>query len=175
MFNPNQCDHKSPRKLVYYDTVNATLYAFECQKCFNLLSKRVGVKRVSELSDHPLFIVDAVPRSEEKNQKLWDEYREDFAIKQADRMASIAEMNKPSTHTDKEEYQNYLQSSEWASTRQRILTRAKGVCEGCLTSPATQVHHMTYDNIYDELAFQLVALCRGCHEKVHHIKPEDEW
>lgn len=67
----------------------------------------------------------------------------------------------------REEYSSYLQSAEWRAKRAKVLARAKGICEGCGDRRATQVHHLTYAHIRDELLFELVAVCDGCHEKIH--------
>ncbi len=67
----------------------------------------------------------------------------------------------------------YLASPEWAKRRRSVMTRARGVCEGCLSVPATQVHHLSYDNWGDELLYQLVAICDACHEKAHSVRRRD--
>jgi len=61
----------------------------------------------------------------------------------------------------------YLKSPEWRTLRAKRLGFDRGVCQGCLEAPATQVHHRTYNNIGDELLYQLISLCRPCHEKAH--------
>ena len=76
-------------------------------------------------------------------------------------------------HTD--EYWEYLNSSpEWQLKRRKVFARAKNICEGCAEQPATEVHHISYDNIFDELLYQLVALCEDCHKKAHGERSEDE-
>lgn len=65
------------------------------------------------------------------------------------------------------EYETYLQSQEWQETRDRILRRAKGICEGCNQRPATQVHHLTYRHVRAEFDNELVAYCRHCHDRIH--------
>jgi 5-methylcytosine-specific restriction endonuclease McrA len=64
-------------------------------------------------------------------------------------------------------YDKYLQSPYWLNRREKVLRRANGICEGCLTRPATMVHHLTYEHIGDELLFELRAICGRCHEKCH--------
>ena len=64
-------------------------------------------------------------------------------------------------------YDMYLKSEEWAKKRRAVLERDGGICRGCLSRPATQVHHLTYENIYNEFAFELVSICDQCHERVH--------
>ena len=73
-----------------------------------------------------------------------------------------------------EEYYEYLKSPEWKEKRQLVMDRAGYICEGCLQSRANNVHHKTYANIYNEFLFELVALCRQCHESIHDIQKENE-
>lgn len=61
----------------------------------------------------------------------------------------------------------YYSSPEWAMVRQRVMQRARGVCEGCCISPATEVHHMTYENFGKEFLWELRAVCRPCHDRFH--------
>jgi len=64
-------------------------------------------------------------------------------------------------------YQEYLQSDGWDRVRGKVLDRAKYICEGCGERRATQVHHLTYEDPRgEEMLFNLVALCRDCHEKI---------
>src|SRR5262249_17294921 len=68
-------------------------------------------------------------------------------------------------------YESYLSSPEWDDRRALVLKRARGICEGCGQVPATEVHHLTYSHVGNELLWQLVAVCRRCHARVHN--PED--
>ena len=68
------------------------------------------------------------------------------------------------------EYRIYLKSQAWKAKCQAVIKRAKGVCEGCCNAPAQQVHHLSYDNVFDELLFQLVALCTPCHTRLHESR-----
>lgn len=69
-----------------------------------------------------------------------------------------------------EEYGEYLNSWEWKEKRRLVMVRDKGICQGCLVAPASEVHHLTYSHIYNELLFQLVALCSECHENFHAVQ-----
>ena len=71
-------------------------------------------------------------------------------------------------------YGEYQKSAEWAAMRAKVMQRAKGLCEGCLSRPAVDVHHLTYDNVGQEFAYQLVALCRPCHERAHESRADSE-
>lgn len=74
-------------------------------------------------------------------------------------------------------YQAYLFSEEWKNRRSKVFKRAQGLCEGCLDARATEVHHLSYAHVFDELLFELVALCDECHRKTHRFEPvtELEW
>lgn len=60
-------------------------------------------------------------------------------------------------------------SPKWLAIRDRIFSRSGGMCEGCGTRRASQVHHLTYQHLGDEFLWELVAVCRECHERVHDI------
>ena len=68
------------------------------------------------------------------------------------------------------EYELYRRSDTRRAKREKVLRRAKGICEGCHDADATQIHHLTYDHRGDELLFELVALCEACHRKCHPDK-----
>lgn len=69
-----------------------------------------------------------------------------------------------------EKYARYLLSPMWRVKRDRVMKRAGGICEGCGVARATEVHHLTYDRIYEEPLFDLVAICTPCHERIHKDK-----
>lgn len=64
-------------------------------------------------------------------------------------------------------YNLYLDSPEWKTKRLVVITRAKGICEGCGKADATQVHHLNYEHVTQELLFELVAICDACHKVAH--------
>jgi len=70
----------------------------------------------------------------------------------------------------RKEYYEYLKSDKWKLKRQKVMLRDKNICQACLTRQATDVHHLTYKHIYNEPLFDLVAICRPCHEKLHELE-----
>jgi 5-methylcytosine-specific restriction endonuclease McrA len=64
-------------------------------------------------------------------------------------------------------HEAHLQTPKWKALRHRVMARANGVCEGCGMAQATDVHHLTYVRLGDEMLFDLVAVCRNCHNKIH--------
>jgi len=68
------------------------------------------------------------------------------------------------------EYQAYLNSKQWKAKRKIILKRDK-VCVECKSNKATDCHHLTYRHKYKERDYELVGVCRECHEYIHHKRP----
>ena len=71
-----------------------------------------------------------------------------------------------------ERYSAYLQTAEWQTLRARVLDRCQRVCEGCGERPAADVHHLSYRHVGQEFLFELVGLCRECHERLHSTSGE---
>lgn len=65
-----------------------------------------------------------------------------------------------------ERYRAYLRSAQWREKRAAVLERAGGMCEACRVVPAEEVHHTTYDHIFDEPLWELRAVCSACHRAI---------
>jgi len=66
------------------------------------------------------------------------------------------------------EYHDYLQTPEWREKSQAVLRRENFTCEGCGKARATQAHHVTYEHIFDEFLWELRAVCKPCHDRIHN-------
>lgn len=64
-------------------------------------------------------------------------------------------------------YEEHLRSKYWKDIRRLALNRDREICQICKTEPATDVHHLTYENLGHEHLEELISYCRTCHEKVH--------
>jgi hypothetical protein len=65
-------------------------------------------------------------------------------------------------------YRDYLRTPEWRRTRAAALHRAGHACSLDVTHASDlEVHHRTYERLGEELAGDLVVLCRDCH-RIHH-------
>ena len=76
-------------------------------------------------------------------------------------------------------YADYINSAEWSRKRSRVMMRARQgaafpMCEGCGDRPATEVHHLTYQNLGEEFLWELAAVCDHCHERLHHTNAANE-
>jgi hypothetical protein len=65
---------------------------------------------------------------------------------------------------EREKYQLYLASREWAEKKERVKSRSLGTCERCHYAAGEQVHHLTYAHKYQEPLEDLMHLCEPCHE-----------
>jgi hypothetical protein len=65
------------------------------------------------------------------------------------------------------EYEAYLASDAWTQCRAVALMRANEICECCEHFRATEVHHITYERIGQELDSDLMAVCSFCHGLLH--------
>lgn len=74
----------------------------------------------------------------------------------------------------RERYQKAIHSPHWRAIRVIVLRRARGLCEWCQEPTARfQLHHITYKRLGKEWPDDVVALCRGCHERHHYHR--DFW
>lgn len=74
------------------------------------------------------------------------------------------------TNTTFYKYNFYLLSSEWRILREAILIRDKYICQFCKQAEATEVHHLTYENLGNESPNELISTCNICHLKKHDNK-----
>lgn len=64
-------------------------------------------------------------------------------------------------------YLVYLLSDEWKAKRHLVLERDMNLCQHCKQKPAVDIHHLTYEHLFNEPIEDLLALCPTCHSKVH--------
>ncbi len=133
------------------------IYALQC------LDYGRQIRAVSKNSPEVMEMPNRVPFDDEL-QRQWRErqaafYDEQRQQRENDRTKQDAEWWR--------RYDAYLLTPAWRLKRQAVMTRANNWCEGCACRPATQVHHTTYAHVFDELLFQLVAVCDVCHRKLH--------
>jgi hypothetical protein len=67
-----------------------------------------------------------------------------------------------------EDYERYIRESpEWWAIRTKVMRRDDHLCQACRENAATDVHHKNYTHLYEEVLYDLVAVCRECHGKIH--------
>lgn len=144
----------------------AIQYVRQCQRCGNATGQALSRTKATEENDgtEPQAFDEGLSTSfeketEEGTKKITGDYdsRADF---------QRAEFFKW--------YDKYLSGEAWSEKRKKVFSRSKNLCEGCLQGSATEVHHITYDHIGDELLFELVAVCDECHKRLH-LPPDRIW
>ena len=48
------------------------------------------------------------------------------------------------------------------------------ICQICRKRPATEVHHLTYERVFNEMACDLLPVCSACHRAIHYRKPAND-
>lgn len=119
----------------------------------------------------PSWIADLQDRFDQGRSAAIEKIRRSFIAK----ARGASEQQKAQRKAAALSYAAYLRTAEWQLRRSLVLKRAGGICEGCMLEKATEVHHKHYDHAQNELLYDLVALCRGCHMKAHPEHHEQEY
>jgi hypothetical protein len=72
------------------------------------------------------------------------------------------------------EYEAYLLTDAWRKKRNAVFERDKYICQACLVNRAVSAHHLTYDNLFNEPLFDLVSICKPCHDAIHEARKAKE-
>jgi hypothetical protein len=158
-FTPIECDHKYITMLVE-NSNGATHVRRFCNKCHYL---QHGIKKseftaeqLIKLPKRTLEEVNAFKDSIPHDNIEQGEFIRGMHIKQS-------EYNFNVRHN---QYEEYLNSSDWKYKRDIIMARYNRTCQIC-GDRAIDVHHITYEHIQNEYPFELVPLCRQCHKNWH--------
>jgi ribosomal protein L44E len=68
---------------------------------------------------------------------------------------------------------DFRATPEWRNMRNAVMARARFICEACGENAAEQVHHLNYDQGYGCPLYNLRAVCRPCHTRLH--RAGDPW
>lgn len=159
------CRHEGGKELRIYTASNdAKHYRHQCLTCGEAVGQSFPKTSVDGTALHPF------------DEGLPKQYR---TIRGKDKDAIVRKHITKQVSADvrfSRGYNEYLASDKWAAKRRKVLDRAGNICEGCRQAKATEVHHLTYEHLFDEFLFELVALCRPCHTRWHKEEdPEEEY
>lgn len=68
--------------------------------------------------------------------------------------------------SDEDKYQAYIRSQKWRQKAERVKKRDNYRCQTCLSQEDLEVHHKTYEHLYEEPMKDLITLCKFCHEAI---------
>lgn len=140
----------------------------QCQNCGDLRPNSLGGFTKEQREVLPL--VDQQKR--ENRQHRWGEVTAAFWNRVSEKRANQRTLDQQHWM---HKYNAYLNSPAWKSKRQLVLKRDNYLCQCCLNAYATQVHHKSYQFVDlkgNEPAFDLVAICVPCHEKIEAMKQQ---
>lgn len=157
---PQECSHPEWRIVRRVQSNGVAIHVRQCQICgCNGGAIKRGGPEVRGLVDIPDWDQDLTDRWRTNRAAVWQyrrALREDYANRPLDEVW--------------EEYRDYLQSDAWRHRRTLVLERDQYLCQACLINRAEQVHHLTYAHMGQEFLFELVAVCRDCHRRLHPEK-----
>jgi hypothetical protein len=150
------CTHEQQILRYRIHADNSKHYVMQCLDCGE---KVEAVKRVALTDDQERY---ALPW----NQELQDQ-------KRAERSEAFRQIQDELWAQRRADHAEYLQSPEWQERRRLRLEQDNHRCQarlsGC-SNLATQVHHLTYESWGNEPLFELVSVCRSCHEQISSRK-----
>lgn len=144
------CDHDDAELRTHVHSDGRPFIKLECQVC--------GKRGNAMPQAHPAvrdLAEDPPPIDETISERWWSE---------------ITAKRQAEWDAQRSQYRNeYLNSPEWRKRSAMVLFRDRGLCQAKLDDCehiATDVHHRTYDNVRNEPLYDLVAVCRSCHERI---------
>lgn len=159
-YQDDACDHHGTVIVARTNAAGGQFFSRYCAHCgvkWGAMIKRADAEREG-------IAADLTEEQMERRAEVYLAQRQAHFDKIVDAAAERAFEERPE---NTQAYQDYLRSPRWRKKAEAILKRAGGTCEGCLSRPAEEVHHTTYAHIYNEFAFELLALCAPCHRRYH--------
>jgi len=150
---------RSPLKIVIVEQTEKTIRLLhQCVMCGGIVNRHLPLSRKKYGDDIREEMNEY--RFQEWKQRVHDDY---LLIKE-----DIDKNN--FEHSRYGKYMAYLGSPEWKTKRQMVLKRDSYLCQSCKQKEAVDVHHLSYDNLYNEILEELISVCVECHNKIHDDK-----
>lgn len=146
----------------------------QCRNCGNVRPNAIG--GYDKDAREKLPSIDLTAR-EAREKTYAEQYREFYAKIAADRHKNATSRRDQIRSNWFKDYNKYLDSPEWREKRALVLKRDGNLCQCCLLNVATQVHHKSYEFVDlkgSEPAFDLVAICGPCHDRIEEIKKRNK-
>lgn len=154
-----RCPGTEPRFTRRLINANVTVH-IQCMGCGRSMSG--GLKRADFAHWQDFHLWDDTPR-ERLDAELESERQ--AGIQRSDEVRERLDQAIAQRRTD---YARWLLASpDWQRLRDRVWIRAGGNCEACLNARAKDVHHITYHLGRLPPAWELRAVCRACHDRLH--------
>jgi hypothetical protein len=162
------CDLPAPKPVKLITSAGTIQVRNQCQNCGDVGANSLG--GYSKEQRETLPALDQGKR--EARHHKWGEVTTAFWNKVSEKRANRQALGKQQWM---HQYNAYLNSPTWKAKRLLVLKRDNYLCQCCLDAYATQVHHKSYQFVDlkgNEPAFDLVAICVPCHEKIEAMKQQ---
>jgi 5-methylcytosine-specific restriction endonuclease McrA len=152
------CDHSANalRERILND--GGTAWYKQCLNCGRAASQAIKRQPNQEIEKWDVNLVKVFDDKIDKQKKALEKIF----------ISRTAEIQTGSSRS----YEDYLQSEVWREKRLLVLQRDNFICQGCLKVSATEVHHLNYEDVPNELLFDLISLCSSCHKRAHRREIE---
>ena len=150
-----RCEHPASEIRYKVDSLGRRHYHNQCLTC--------GFAITSALKHDSVSDQDSVRPFNKLLEAAWWKARQERQHEIGAQQRSERERELLALHGD------YLKSPEWRAKRAAVLARDGCQCQAMLpgcTKIATQAHHLTYDHWKNEPLFDLVSVCRSCHDEI---------
>lgn len=162
------CDHQASILVRFIDAGGRASVRYQCQQC----GESQGNVKKNEVND-----IAALPAWDESLRTGWRQKK----TAMVERIYKWREHQQKSAEAEKsrlwwQNYTAYLRSPEWYALRQFVLKRDNFVCQGCgkrFEQHQLVCHHKSYvgyNRIGKTFAFEVVTLCRKCHNEWHQVE-----
>lgn len=158
------CNHDSGTKLMVKITSNGqSRYYLVCLGCGEKRTVKRGELTSAQISK-------STPYDDKLIKSLQEPIKEIRSAEIAKAESVYVEIAEARQAVQQDRYNQYLLSDEWKSKREIVIKRCGGICQGCGINKVEHIHHLTYERLFDEMLFDLVGVCRSCHQKIHPEK-----
>lgn len=162
------CNHPTWSKTFKFDNGGARRFLWQCHTCGDEQGMPKGhPDRATALDQYDPNLCEIWYKP---IRDAWEQWRD----KNKERLPALLtpEQREEANRRWWRQYNGYLETPEWARRRAKVFERAGRLCEACRDAPATEVHHLTYDHVFDEPLFDLAAVCHDCHETITRLDRE---
>lgn len=159
-YNDGKCCHNPNKKLVMVNNGTSRLIREQCQNCGNVDTKAFKRDNSVFYDEANYFLRNRRLAASEEASDEWRIFR-DFIE---------PDLNAKAKAFREKNYNGYINSERWREKRLLVLQRDSWLCQSCMVSKATEVHHLNYDFFENEPLFTLVSVCRPCHEAIEAMK-----
>lgn len=150
------CDHPETEIRYKVNVLGRKNFVKQCLTCGNPVTSSLKHSTIRNPGDAPPFDT---------------QLQENYQAAKRRRRDEISQVYYPLRNKVlKADYDTYLKSPEWQRKRVKVLERDSYLCQACLSRKATDAHHLTYKHFKNEPLFELISVCRPCHEKIHNIE-----